>query len=118
MHWACLLGHIEIVKFLCDYHNINPDGNYEANMNLQNSFGRIPMEEALQAGHSDIAEFLAPLSELEDGKLYSTITEAQIYAEQEEEDKDDKRSIQSEEAIRNENEQVPKEISEEDQARR
>jgi len=37
------------------------------------------MEEALQAGRSDIAEYLAPKTVLEDDKLYSTIHESQIY---------------------------------------
>lgn len=64
------------------------------------------MEEALQAGRSDIAEYLAPKTTLEDNKLYSTIHESQIYDEEDkldegEEEKDglsDNRSMQSEEA--------------------
>ena len=62
------------------------------------------MEEALQGGQSEIAEYLAEISTLEDDKVYSTITEAQIYNE--EERKDDNRSIQSEEAIKPESEEV------------
>lgn len=57
------------------------------------------MEEALQSCKSEIAEYLAPLSKLEDGKLYSEIPECQVFAP-EEEVKDD-RSFVSEEAIRN-----------------
>ena len=37
------------------------------------------MEEALQSGKSDIAEYLAPRTVLEDDKIYSTIHESQIY---------------------------------------
>jgi len=32
--------------------------------------GRIAFEEGLQAGHGDIAEMLAPLSKLDDDKMY------------------------------------------------
>ena len=49
------------------------------------------MEEALQGGKTEIAEYLAEISTLEDDKVYSTIAEAQIYNE--EEKKDDNRSI-------------------------
>lgn len=41
------------------------------------------MEEALQAGRTDIAEYLAPKTVLEDNKLYSTIHESQIYNDEE-----------------------------------
>ena len=47
LHWACLLGRIDIVKLLCDWHNKKPDSGIKADMNLKNQFGRIPMEEAL-----------------------------------------------------------------------
>ena len=47
LHWACLLGKIDIVKVLCDWHNKKPDSGIKADMNLKNSYGRIPMEEAL-----------------------------------------------------------------------
>ena len=60
------------------------------------------MEEALQSGKSEIAEYLAPRTKLEDDKIYSVIPEAQIYDENEEEEKKDipaqDRSFQSEEA--------------------
>jgi hypothetical protein len=32
--------------------------------------GRIAFEDGLQAGHGDIAEMLAPLSKLDDDKMY------------------------------------------------
>ena len=76
LHWACLLGRIEVVKLLCEWHTLKPDSGVKASTSLKNAFGRIPMEEALQSGQSDIAEYLAPLSTLEDDKLYSTISEA------------------------------------------
>ena len=40
------------------------------NMNIKNSFGRLAFEEALQAGHGDIAEMLGPHTTFEDDKLY------------------------------------------------
>ena len=69
------------------------------------------MEEALQSGKTEIAEYLAPRTRLQDDKIYSTIHESQIYADcgaepvDEEEDKkseevSDNRSLQSEEAMR------------------
>ena len=64
------------------------------------------MEEALQSGKSDIAEYLAPRTVLEDDKTYSTIHESQIYAEEDHSDEEEKksaacdRSMQSEEGIR------------------
>ena len=79
LHWACLLGRLDIVKLLCDWHTIKPDSGVKVDTNLKNAFGRIPMEEALQSGQGEIAEFLAPHSKLEDDKLYSTINEAQVY---------------------------------------
>ena len=115
LHWACLLGRIDIVKVLCDWHNKKPDSGVKADMNLKNSYGRIPMEEALQSGQTEIAEFLAPLTKLEDDKLYSTINEGQIYKEEDKNDDvkpTDNRSIQSEECIRDDNEEAPKVVSE------
>ena len=79
IHWACLLGRMEVVKILAEWHTRKPESGIKADMNLKNTFGRIPMEEALQSGQGEIAEFLAPLSKLEDDKIYSTINEAQIY---------------------------------------
>lgn len=76
------------------------------------------MEEALQSGKTEIAEYLAPRTILEDDKTYSTIPEVAIYKDargedvdeedEDEEDEDeeekkslsDNRSLQSEEAIR------------------
>ena len=71
-------------------------------------FGRIAMEEALQGGKSDIAEYLAEISTLEDDKTYSIIPEAQIYKEEEkkEEGTIDNRSMQSGEAIKPEAEEI------------
>ena len=43
----------------------------KADPNIKNEFGRIPLEDALQNGHSEIAELLAPLSKLEDDKIYA-----------------------------------------------
>ena len=40
------------------------------------------MEEALQSGKVEIAEYLAPRTVLEDNKTYSTIHESQIYQEE------------------------------------
>ena len=45
---------------------------YKASAKIKNGIGRAPIEDALQAGHGDIAEILAPVSELEDDKMYST----------------------------------------------
>ena len=39
-------------------------------MSLKNNFGRLAFEEALQAGHGDIAEILGPHTQFEDDKLY------------------------------------------------
>ena len=44
----------------------------KANANLKNNFGRSPIEDALQAGHSEIAEALAAVSKLDDDKVYSS----------------------------------------------
>ena len=93
LHWAALNGHLAVLKLLCE------NKSQDVNVSLKNQFGRIPMEEALQSCKSEIAEYLAPLSKLEDGKLYSEIPECQVFAP-EEEVKDD-RSFVSEEAIRN-----------------
>jgi uncharacterized protein len=78
LHWASLCGHIEIVKYLCEA------GKDRIDVSLKNEFGRIPFEEALQARRTEIAEYLAPLSKLEEEKLYSEIHESQIYAPEEE----------------------------------
>lgn len=37
---------------------------------VKNNFGRVAFEEALQAGHGDIAEMLGPHTNFEDDKLY------------------------------------------------
>ena len=68
------------------------------------------MEEALQGGKSDIAEYLAEISTLEDDKTYSIIPEAQIYDEEEKKEGTiDNRSMQSEEAIKPEAEEIKEE---------
>jgi len=61
LHWASLTGQKPIVEMLCEK---------KVDVNAKNSFGRIAMEEALLAGHQVIAEFLAPLSKMEDDKVY------------------------------------------------
>ena len=91
LHWAALLGQLDIVKQLCEWHSQKPDSGVKARTDIKNEFGRIAMEEALQGGKTEIAEYLAEISTLEDDKVYSTIAEAQIYNE--EEKKDDNRSI-------------------------
>ena len=55
------------------------------------------MEEALQSGKTEIAEYLAPRTVLEDDKLYSTIHESQIYNE--EDDEEEKKSRSDEQSI-------------------
>ena len=50
LHWAALLGRLEVVKLLCDWHTLKPDSGMKADASLKNVFGRIPMEEALQSG--------------------------------------------------------------------
>ena len=78
MHWACLLGQIEVVKLLCEWHEKNPGKptNQKADANILNVFNRKPMEEALQSGKVEIAEYLAPRTVLDDNKTYSTIHES------------------------------------------
>ena len=110
MHWACLCGQIETVKLLCEWFEKHPNSaeTLKADANAKNAFGRKPFEEALQAGRSDIAEYLAPRTVLEDDKTYSTIHESQIYGEEDGSDEEEKksaacdRSMQSEEGIRGE----------------
>ena len=66
------------------------------------------MEEALQSGKSDIAEYLAPRTKLRDDRTYSVIPEAAVYgdaadlgAEEEKQSAmSDAQSMQSEEGIR------------------
>ena len=116
LHWAALLGQTDIVKLLCEWHTQKPESEVKARTDIKNEFGRIAMEEALQGGKSEIAEYLAEISTLEDDKVYSTITEAQIYNE--EERKDDNRSIQSEEAIKPESEEIKEQELTEEQIER
>lgn len=89
LHWACLTGQFDVVKLLCTFGTSTSSSNetdkVKVDPNLKNNFGRVPMEEALQSGRADIAEFLAPLTKLEDDKLYSTIQEGQIQDEEEKE---------------------------------
>ena len=104
LHWASLCGQVETVKLLCEWHEKKEGSTEKADPNLKNEFGRVPMEEALQAGRSEVAEYLAPRTILEDDKLYSTIHESQIKEEHDEGDEEEKkelsddRSMQSEEA--------------------
>ena len=62
LHYAALNGKKDIVMLLIEK---------KADANVKNEFGRIPLEDALQNGHSDIAELLAPVSKLEDEKIYA-----------------------------------------------
>ena len=62
LHYAALNGKKEIVQLLIEK---------RADSNVKNKFGRIPLEDALQNGHSEIAELLAPVSKLEDDKIYA-----------------------------------------------
>ena len=62
LHYASLNGKREVVELLIAH---------KADPNVRNDVGRIALEDALQTGHSDIAELLAPLSKLDDDKLYS-----------------------------------------------
>ena len=62
------------------------------------------MECALQAQKPLIAEYLAPLSKLEDDKVYSEIPEAQFWPQSSHSVDEDDRSFVSEEAIKNEDE--------------
>ena len=101
LHWAALTGNKDVVKFLIEW-NVPEQ---KVNASLKNEFDRIPLEEALQSQYIDIAEYLAPFSKLDDDKLYSTIHEKQVFLEdvkEEEEVKQEDVSVQSEEAIKNE----------------
>ncbi|CDW91416.1 ankyrin repeat domain-containing protein [Stylonychia lemnae] len=118
LHWAALNGRVEIVELLLEH---------KADPNIKNEFDRIPFEEALQNGFANVGvieqvelifsqEILAKVSILSDDKVYTSIQE--MPEDQEEEKKgddlfgdeladdiqedDDKRSIVSEEAIRQE----------------
>ena len=62
LHYAALNGKIDVVELLIAH---------KASANIKNEFGRLPLEDALQAGHAEIAEVLAPVSTLEDDKVYS-----------------------------------------------
>ena len=44
----------------------------KASGKINNHFGRSALEDALQAGHGDIAEMLAPISELDEEKIYAS----------------------------------------------
>ena len=106
LHWACINAAFDVIKLICEWKDKNPDAPEctKVDANLKNAFGRVPLEEALQAGKSDIAEYLAPMTKLEDEKTYSVIPEATIYAEGNEDEEEEKkessddRSMQSEEA--------------------
>ena len=95
LHWAALTGHLSIVKLLCE--------TQKQDCNLKNHAGLIAFEYALQAQKTEIAEYLAPLSKLEDDKVYSEIPEAQFWPSHKDESEDNRSQV-SEEAIRNEDE--------------
>ena len=62
LHYAALIGHSNVVQLLLEA---------KADANIQNHLNHIPLEDALQANRSDIAEILAPHSKLDEEKVYS-----------------------------------------------
>ena len=100
LHYACLNGHLEVVKLFVDYK--------KCDKNIKNETGRIALEDALQTQHTEIAEILAPVSTLEDDKIYASpnpnVGDSNLEGifEEEEGENADKRSVQSEEQIRSE----------------
>ena len=82
LHWACLNGKSSIVDILLEQ---KVDDKHLVDVNAKNIFKRIPMEEALLAGRSDMAEILAPLSKLEEDKMYATADALEKVNEEEEE---------------------------------
>ena len=74
LHWAALTGHLRIVQLLCE--------TQKQDCNLKNHAGLIAFECALQAQKTRVAEYLAPLSKLEDDKVYSEIPEEQFWPSQ------------------------------------
>ena len=62
LHYAALNGKKEAVEMLVEA---------KASAKINNNFGRSALEDALQAGHGDIAEVLAPISDLDEEKIYS-----------------------------------------------
>mmetsp|Transcript_15409 Transcript_15409/g.11217 ORF Transcript_15409/g.11217 Transcript_15409/m.11217 type:complete len:126 (-) Transcript_15409:178-555(-) len=75
LHWAALNGKEDVVKLLLQY---------KADPNLKNTYGRLPIEEALQHSHTSIAEFLAPITVLDEDKIYTSLKDI---PEDEEEEK-------------------------------
>ena len=96
LHMACANGHLEVIKLLLkqpslDLNVLNDSNNTalhyaslngqkqavellieaKADANLKNEFGRLPIEDALQNGHAEIAEMLASVSKLDENKIYS-----------------------------------------------
>ena len=51
------------------------------------------MEEALLAGHQEVAEFLAPLSKMEDDKVYVSSKFEPVAEEEEEEKGEEKEEV-------------------------
>ena len=81
LHYASLNGKKDVVLELLLFipKNINSNSQQinssnqiikKIDANIKNNMGRIAFEEGLQAGHGDIAEMLAPLSKLDDDKMY------------------------------------------------
>lgn len=81
LHYASLNGKKDVVQELLLFipKNINSNSQQinssnqiikKIDANIKNNMGRIAFEEGLQAGHGDIAEMLAPLSKLDDDKMY------------------------------------------------
>lgn len=81
LHYASLNGKKDVVQELLLFipKNINSNSQQinssnqiikKIDANIKNNVGRIAFEEGLQAGHGDIAEMLAPLSKLDDDKMY------------------------------------------------
>lgn len=70
----------------------------------------MAFEEALQAQRTEIAEYLAPITALEDDKIYSEIPEKQFWQDEEPkngplEESKSERSFVSEEAMRDDEEE-------------
>ena len=73
LHWASLTGHLEVVKVLAE----TDLKDQKLNPNIKNQFGKLAFEEALQARQTEVAEYLAQISKLEEDKFYSEIPEQQ-----------------------------------------
>ena len=62
LHYACTNGHINVVEALLAA---------KANPDIKNTQGFVPMEEALRMNNGQIAEILAPVTTLEEDRVYA-----------------------------------------------